>query len=116
MSHKIGRAAAAISSKRSFSRCRFLVTLDDHGGLMPINELAHACGWDLYRLRSVMFGDEGEDKSFSVERSPFALGQVVLYQTPDGEMVEITHAGREEVRALREEPHWTRGRLRKSIG
>lgn len=116
MSDPIASATQALSSKRSFSRCRFLVTIDDHGGSMPENELARACGWDVYRLRSVAFGDEGENKSFSVERSPFALGQFRLYETPHGRVYVLTNEGRDEVRRLRAEAFWARGRSRSHLG
>lgn len=116
MSDPISSAAYAISSSRSFSRCRFLVTIDDHGGSMSENRLARACGWDVYRLRSVAFGDEGENKSFSIERSPFALGQVTCFETPHGRVYVLTNEGREEVRQLRAEAFWARGRLRKPLG
>lgn len=115
MSDPITRAAAALSSRRSFSRCRSLVTLDDHGGLMSMHQLATACGWDAYRLRSVLFGDEGDDKTFSVERSPFALGQIRVFGTPHGEFVMLTEQGVEEVQQLRLEPHWARGRGRQAM-
>lgn len=116
MPDPITAAAYALSTKRSFSRCRSLVTIDDHGGAMHENELARACGWDVYRLRSVMFGDEGENKSFSVERSPFALGQVIFFEAPHGRVYVLTDEGRDEVRRLRAEAFWARGRGRRYLG
>lgn len=115
MSDPVTRATAALSSRRSASRARLIVTLDDHGGLMTMSELANECGWDLHRLRSVLFGDEGERKAFSIERSPFALGQVVVYETPHGAMAALTDEGREEAWRLRAEPHWARGRARRHL-
>lgn len=80
-----------------------------------MHELATTCGWDIYRLRQVLFGDEGDDKDFSVERSPFALGQIRIFETPDGEFVALTEQGREEVRELRAEAFWARGRGRRAM-
>lgn len=105
----MSRAVAAFSSRRSASRSRSLVKLDDHGGLLSAAELAIACGWDVTRLKAVVFGD-GE--SFSYDRSPFALGQVVFHETPHGEYFVLTDAGREEVAELRREAWWARGRHR----
>lgn len=110
MSDPLTQAVAALSSRRSSSRSRVNVTLYQHGGLMSANELATRCGWDIWWLEDVIFGD---DENFSIERSPFALGQIVKRETPHGDFYEQTPAGRAEAIALLEEAEWERGRRRR---
>ena len=110
MSLSIDDSEIAFSSRRSVSRSRVVVILDDHGGVMMFNELADACGMTTTRLRDVILGN-GQD--FSVGRSPFTLGQIVLQVTPEGEMCILTEEGKAEAARLRREPHWARGRGRR---
>lgn len=108
LSDPLTHAQAALSSRRSLSRCRVLVQLDERGTMFP-SELADACGMDCSRLRQVIFGD-GVD--FSKERSPWTLGQILEIQTPQGEMYAITKLGAAEAERLRGEPPWWVGRRR----
>lgn len=113
MSSTLFDAEAAFSSRRSVSRARSQITLQDHGGVMLLAELAAACGMTTTRLKHVLLGN-GAD--FSVDRAPFTLGHVVIYETPVGQMVALTPAGEEECARLRREPFWALGRGRGVYG
>lgn len=107
MSSLLERGAAALSSRRSASRSRVLVTLYRNDAAMTPAQLAHACGWDVWRLEQVLYGD---GRAFSRELSPMELGQVAREETPVGVMLRLLPAGEEEARRLLREAAWERGR------
>lgn len=113
MSSSVAATEAAFSSRRSVSRSRVHITLQDHGGTMLLTELADACGMTTTRLKHVIFGN---NEDFSVARAPFTLGHVAIHATPLGEMVVLTPAGEDECARLRREPFWSLGRGRGLYG
>ena len=90
------KAAEAMSFRRSSDRARVMIKLRKHRVMYP-NELAIACRMHPSRLRDVIFG---RPPYYRVERSPFALGWVVVVRTADGDVYAITPKGMEETEEL----------------